>query len=245
MSLGASRGQPQSGALAKFATNALVLNPSRYYAGADGRLYCEIPPQQGCPVPLTGVRVFIGGGTPEQFVQMARTIATEGAAVAALPSVLVFFAGFERLPIALAECGPSGVTQNVPAEVTDGIRDTTVPVTTTASKNGGTLETLDVTGRKTVDLRGATDPNMGVQLPAAGRLIVSRNGSFTGRLVLKGQIITYLDALTAKLNILAAYVTALQGTVYSPTPAPPTVTFPDPDTYSLGAAVLPVSADAE
>jgi hypothetical protein len=193
---------------------------------------------------LTGVRVFIGGGTPDQFVQMARTIATNGAAVAALPSVLVFFAGFERVPIALAECGPSGVAQNESAVVTDDIRDTGVPVSATASKNGGTLETLDATGRKTVDLRSATDPTMGVQLPPAGRLIVSRNGTFTGRLVLKGQMISYINALTAKLNILAAYVTALQGVVFPP-PTAPTVTFPDPDTYSLGAAVLPVAPDAE
>lgn len=243
MSLGAYRGGPQTGGLSKHNTSSLVLNPSRYFAGADGRLYCDIPPQQGSPVPLRGVRVFIGGGTPEQFTQMARPTSTDGTAVAALPSVLVFFAGFERLPIALAECGPA-VTQNAAAVVTGDIRDTAVPVTSTVAKNGGTLETLDNTGRKTVDLRSATDPVLGVQLPPAGRLIVSRDGSFTGRLVLKGQILSYLDALTAKLNILAAYVTALQGSVFPP-PTAPTVTFPDANTYSLGAAVLPVAPDAE
>lgn len=224
---------------------ALSLNPSRYYAGADGRLYCEIAAQQGCPVPLSAVPVYIGGGTPDQFIQAARTTSSTPGAVSALPQVLVFFVGFERNPVALAERGPQGATQNEPAIVSDGIRDTGVPVSTTASKNGGTLETLDATGRKTIDLRAATDPNMGVQLPAGGRLIVSRNGDFSGRVTLVDELVGYIDDLNAKLNQMAAYLAAVQDIVI-PSGAPWTpVTFPDPATYTFGAAALPVSPDAE
>lgn len=244
MSMGAYRGAPQSGGGAKRDTLSVTLNPSRFYAGPDGRTYCDIPAQFGTAVPLRGIPVYMGTGTPDQFSQPALPASVNTAAPSLLPQVMVFFAGFERVPIALAELSPQGTAQNVDAAVEDGIRDTALPVTSHRTKNGGTLETLDNTGRKTIDLRGATDPNMGVQLPADGRLIVSRAGDFSGRLTLVDELVGYIDDLNVKLDLLATYVHALQiaaGII----PTPPTVTFPDPSTYTLGAAVLPVAPDAE
>ena len=77
-----------------------------------------------------------------------------------------------------------------------------------------------------------------------GTLIVSRGGDASGRLVLRDELVTYLQALTAQLEIMLTRLGVVERAIPIPPPIPP-VTFPDPADYTLGASVLPVASDAE
>lgn len=196
---------------------AVMMTPSRYYAGADSRVYADFPPQLGYPGGLLGVPIMGGGGVAARYAQVGRILSVDAFASLQLPQVLVLFVGTERRPVAMEPV-------SAPATI--------LPVTSHGTVNGGSAWQHDASG------------NMTAGLGDAGTLTVSRGGEADGRLVLRDELVGYLEALVAQLNIMLGRIAVVEAAIPIPPPIP-SVTFPDPNDYTLGAAVLPVASDAE
>lgn len=242
-------GQPSE--LNAATVTALVLLPSRFYAGPDGRVYCDIPPQLGCSFGFKGVPVFGGGGGIARYVQVGQPSAVNLAQPSNLPQVLIQFVGTERYPVATAQMTAPGGTSATAPEVADGIRPALLGVEDHGAVNGGSVVSQAPTGRLTADLRGATDPTFGVQLPAGGTMPVSRAGDSSGRLVLVAEMEDYLADIRTQFASAMTWLTAVSIAAGVPVPGAPGApiltlpAFPDPTARTFGAAVLPVSPDAE
>lgn len=219
MSLGPRGGLPGQGAFARQATAGVTFTPSRYYYGGDGRVYCDIAPQPGYPTPLIGVPVYTSAGDPSRFVQAGRRVQTDPNDPESMPQVLVLFVGAESSPVAIAERSAKGA-------------NTTLALDSHGTVNGGT------------HWEHAASGNMTAALGESGTLTVSRDGDASGRLVLRDELVGYLQALTTQLDIMLARLAVCETLIPVPPPIP-NVTFPDPADYTLGAAVLPVASDAE
>lgn len=191
--------------------------PSRYYVGGNSRVYVDFPPQLGYPGGLVGVPVLGGGGVASRYAQVGKLTSTDQFRPMQLPQVVVIFIGTERRPYALDPVTAAS---------------TTLPIESHGTVNGGTHWEHAATG------------NMTAALGEAGTLTVSRDGDASGRLVLRDELVGYLQALTTQLDIMLARLAVCETLIPVPPPIP-SVTFPDPTDYTLGAAVLPVASDAE
>lgn len=219
MSLGPRGGLPGLGGMARQSTQGITFTPSRYYYGQDGRVYCDIAPQPGYPAPLTAVPVYSSAGDPSRFVQAGRRVQTDPSDPSNMPQVLVLFVGTEASPVAIAERSAKGASA-------------TLPLDSHGTVNGGSR------------WEHAASGNMTAGLGDAGTLTVSRGGEADGRLVLRDELVGYLEDLVTQLNVMLGRLAVVEAAIPIPPPIPP-VTFPDPTDYTLGAAVLPVASDAE
>lgn len=191
--------------------------PSRYYVGADSRVYVDFPPQLGYPGGLSGVPVLGGGGVAARYAQVGKLAATDQYRPAQLPQVVIIFIGTERRPYALEPVSAAA---------------TTLPLESHGTVNGGSR------------WEHAASGNMTAGLGDAGTLTVSRGGESDGRLVLRDELVGYLEDLVTQLNVMLGRLAVVEAAIPIPPPIPD-VTFPDPTDYTLGAAVLPVASDAE
>lgn len=197
--------------------SAVLMSPLRYYAGPDGRVYADFPPQLGYPAGLLGVPVMGGGGAAARYAQTGRLTAVDRYSTVELPQVLILFVGTERRPVAMEPVSAAA---------------TALPVTSHGTVNGGSTWQHDASG------------NMAAALGEAGTLTVSRDGDAAGRLTLVAELVGYLQDLTTQLNVMLGRLEVVESAIPIPPPIP-SVTFPDPNDYTLGAAVLPVASDAE
>lgn len=219
MSMGPRGGFPGMGGNAR-RTSGMTFTPSRYYFGDDGRVYCDISAQPGYPTPLTSVPVYTSAGDPSRFVQAGRREQTDPSDPESMPQVLVLFIGPDESPIAIGERSAKGASA-------------LLPLTSHGTVNGGTRWEHADTG------------NMLAALGEAGTLTVSRDGDAAGRLTLVAELVGYLQDLTTQLDVMLGRLEVVEAAIPIPPLTIPPVTFPDPNDYTLGAAVLPVASDAE
>lgn len=176
----------------------LLLNASRFYAGPDGRIYCDIPSQIGYSCGMKGVPVMAAGGSVDRYVQTGQPESVDLSNPSQLPQVLILFIGPERTPYAFGQV-------SAPTSA--------VPVTDHAAVNGGATVTL------------AADGNAAAAFPAGGTLTVSRGGAADGRLVLRDEMVDYLGDLVATLATWAAALEGMTGVLAPTFPDPSTRTF--------------------
>lgn len=225
------------GAITAKTTQSALLLPSRFYAGDDGRVYCDFPAQLGYGTGLTGVPLMSTGGGFGRYVQTGQPAKTNGAEPEKLPQVLVLFVGPAKRPFAFGQVTAMNGTRPAEVAVEDDERAVGLGVEDHGAVNGGAVLALTADGRVNVDLRDAGDPTLAVQLPAGGVVRVSRDGDATGRLVLRDELVDYLSDFRAEI---LAWANLLLGATAVPVP-----TLSNPTTRTFGAAVLPVSPDAE
>lgn len=195
---------------------SVTLQPARFYRSPSGQTFADFPPQLDCPAGIVGAVVLDGAGVPSRYAQTGR-VESVGDTPATLPQCVVMFVGRARIPYVVGLVTPAG---------------STLPITSHATVNGGST------------WQHAADGNMAAALGAGGTLTVSRDGDASGRLVLRDELLSYLNALTTQLDIVLARLEVCESAIPIPPPIPP-VTFPDPDGYTFGAAAIPVAPDAE
>lgn len=193
-----------------------TLQPVRFYRNPSGQTFADFLPQLECPAGLAGVIVLDGAGIPSRYTQTGR-VESVGNTPASLPQCVVLFVGRARIPYVVGLVTPAG---------------STLPITSHATVNGGST------------WEHSADGNMTAALTEAGTMTVSRDGNASGRLVLRDELLGYLNDLTAQLTTLLGRVAVCEAAIPIPPPIPP-VTFPDPDEYTFGAAAIPVAPDAE
>jgi len=207
------------GFMGRRGVQSVTLTPSRYYYGSDERVYCDFASQPGYPSPLFAVPVYTASGSPTRFTQDGRVEQTDPSSPEESPQVLVMFVGVDESPIAIAER-------------TSKRGASTLPLTSHGWVNGASSLSLTDAG------------NLIAALHASATFTVSRGGEADGRLTLVAELVSYLQDLTTQLEVMLARLAVVEAAIPIPPPIP-TVTFPDPTDYTLGAAILPVASDAE
>ena len=237
----------RTGGLNQATVPGMLVLPSRFYAGPDGRMYVDVPPQLGYACGLRGVPVMSTGGGFGRYVQTGQSSAVDPTTPSQLPQMLVLFVGPSRAPFAFGQVSAMGGTASTEPAVEDGIRGAGLGVEDHGAVNGGAVLSLDTNGRATVDLRSATDPTLGVQLPAGGTMPVSRAGDASGRLVLVAEMEEYLTDIRAQFATLVSWVSLISAAagIVPPLVPVPFPAFPNPTARTFGAAAIPVSPDAE
>jgi len=142
-----------------------------------------------------------------------------------------------------------GLVQSVDVPVQTDDRAAGVTADDHAIANGGAVVIVDSRGAVVVNVTLATDGNFRVQLPAAGVTRISRGGAASDRAVSGAQVLTYMAALEAHIDGLAARIAVLESAV----PAAPAKLVPAPvigpsrptADNTLKLAALHISADTE